>query len=187
VKSWHQPSETSVVIAPLPWSRLASKATSTPGRHDLIDPAVRISFETTEGKDHPMKKTHHGSCHCGKVRFEADVDLSAGTVRCNCSICAKRRYWGMIVKPEEFRLLAGEAELADYQFASMSAHHRFCRTCGIAPFGHGYIAEIGGAYYSINIACLDDIDPVELAELPISYVDGRNDNWWNAPAETRYL
>jgi hypothetical protein len=134
-----------------------------------------------------MMKTHKGSCHCGKVRFEADVDLSAGTGRCNCSICTKRRAWSAQIKPEQFRLIAGEDELSDYQFGTMSGHHRFCKTCGVAPFGHGYIKEIGGAYYSINVACLDDVEPAAFVEIPIRYMDGRNNNWWNEPAETRYL
>ena len=134
-----------------------------------------------------MLKTYVGSCHCGKVRYEADVDLAAGTGRCNCSICTKLRYWGAQVKPQAFRLISGEEDLGDYQFGSMSGHHRFCKSCGAHPFGHGYIEQIGGAYYSVNIACLDNVEPKDLAEIPITYMDGRNNNWWNTPAETRYL
>lgn len=134
-----------------------------------------------------MKLTYKGSCHCGNIRYEADIDLDAGTGKCNCSICWKRRYWGAVVKPDDFRLQCDEANIADYQFGSDSVHHRFCKTCGVAAFGHGYIEEIGGAYYSVNVACLDDLDPAVLAEAPVRYMDGRNNNWFHAPAETRHL
>ncbi len=117
-----------------------------------------------------MKKTYQGSCHCGAVRFEAGLDLDAGTGRCNCSFCAKSRYWGAIVKPEDFRLVSGDEALGDYQFGSMQAHHCFCKTCGMPTVGRGDIEEIGGAYYSVSVACLDGIDQAELAEVPVRYM-----------------
>jgi hypothetical protein len=132
-------------------------------------------------------KTYQGSCHCGAVRFEADLDLSQGSGRCNCSICTKARKWGMIVKPPAFRLLAGQDALADYSFASKSAHHQFCKTCGVHTCGYGNIPEIGGAFVSVSVHCLDNVTPEELASIPVKYSDGRNNNWWNEPAETRYL
>jgi len=133
-----------------------------------------------------MKKTYKGSCHCGKVRFEADLDLSAGTVKCNCSICAKQRSWLAAVSPADVRLLSGESDLADYQFGARRIHHRFCRTCGVRPFGQASM-DGGGAFYAINLGALDDVDPVELGNAPVVYVDGRHDNFEAPPAETRHL
>lgn len=138
-----------------------------------------------------MKRTYTGSCHCGAVRFEVDVDLSEGTSRCNCSICAKRRYWMTFVGDDEFRLLQGADALTDYQIGDDTVHHRFCGRCGVEPFGRGIAdeldADVGGDFYAVNVACLDDATDEELAEAPISYMDGRNDEWESEPAETRQL
>jgi hypothetical protein len=134
-----------------------------------------------------MRRTYHGSCHCGAVRFECEIDLAQGTSKCNCSICAKTRFWKAIVRAEAFRLLQGEEALSDYQFGSNAIHHLFCTGCGLKPFARGHMDELGGAFYAVNVACLDDATTAELTAAPVRYEDGKNDKWGSRPCETRHL
>ena len=45
-----------------------------------------------------------------------------------------------------FRLEAGEDALGDYQFGTKMVHHRFCKRCGVAPFGAGDLEAMDGAF-----------------------------------------
>lgn len=121
-----------------------------------------------------MLKTYQGSCHCGAVRFEADLDLTQSTYRCNCSICRRTRFWPAIARDDGFRLLAGENELTQYLFSSRKNQHYFCRHCGVRPFGIGTETPIG-KMVGVNLGCLAGVSEEELARLPITCVDGMHD------------
>lgn len=133
-----------------------------------------------------MTKPYRGSCHCGAVRFEADIDLAQGTARCNCSICLKSRAWMAFIPSSEFRLLSGEEVLGDYQFGRRVIHHRFCTRCGVRPFAHGADGE-GNRFHAIRVNCLDGIEPQELIDAPLKYFDMLHDDFKSTPAETRHL
>lgn len=149
-----------------------------------------------------MKRTHRGSCHCGAVRFECALDLAppgqrsepdlpgiwwTSTFRCNCTFCLKTRFWKGFVRAADFRLVEGEEALTEYRHDGGEIRHVFCRRCGVHPFGSAAFEQMGGAFYAINIGCLDDVTPEELAAAPITYEDGRNDAWDRVPAVTRHL
>jgi hypothetical protein len=137
-------------------------------------------------------KTYAGSCHCGAVRFEADIDLDEGSTRCNCSVCAKARAWFIIVPPGRARFTGGAEAMTEYEWVPPGRQHsflhfRFCKTCGIRTFGRGGDEAQGNGFCFVNVAALDDVDPEQLAAAPIRHVDGRNDRYDQSPRDTRLM
>ncbi len=126
-------------------------------------------------------QTHTGSCHCKAVRFEADLDLAAGTNRCNCSYCTKARAWFAFAKgADSFRLLEGAQALTEYRWTPPGRPgpfltYAFCATCGIRVFGRGEMEALGGVFHAVPVNILDDMSPAEFASVPINYIDNRHD------------
>ncbi|HYO94041.1 MAG TPA: GFA family protein [Polyangiaceae bacterium] len=115
-------------------------------------------------------KTHSGGCHCGKVRFEVQLDLGEPAITCNCSICGKTGAMLRFVPADQFTLKSGEDALTDYLFNKKQIHHLFCSVCGVRPFARGSDPK-GNDMRAINVRCLDD---VELGSIPTHAVDGRS-------------
>lgn len=127
-----------------------------------------------------MKKAYQASCHCGRVRIEADLDLEQPSYRCNCTICRRTRMWVTVAMPEGFHILAGEEELTPYLFGSRKNEHVFCRHCGVRVFGVGNETPIG-KMYGVNLGCVEGVGDEELSRIPVTYIDGLNERWGSAP------
>ncbi|HNR84139.1 GFA family protein [Ottowia sp.] len=112
--------------------------------------------------------TSHGSCHCGRIRFEVD-GAPAGVMACNCSICQRKGALMWFVPREQLRLLTPEADSSVYRFNKHVIQHRFCPVCGIHPYGEGTDPK-GQTMAAVNVRCLEDVD---LAALPVTAFDGR--------------
>lgn len=129
---------------------------------------------------------YHGSCHCGAVRYEADIVLAAGTVKCNCTICTKMRFWAFVVPPSGFRLRQGQDALREYRFNTRRDGHHFCALCGINVFSTGD-APRSGPFVAVSVASLDDLPLDALLAAPVRHIDGRGDNWDRPPVDIRHL
>ena len=112
--------------------------------------------------------THHGGCHCGKIRFEVDAEADIKINECNCSICSMCGYVHFIVPKDAFRLIAGSDSLSTYTFNTGVARHLFCSVCGIKSF---YVPRSHPEGISVNARCLD-AGTVVSSEL--SKFDGQN-------------
>ena len=97
-----------------------------------------------------------GSCHCGQVTYEADVDADSVHV-CNCADCQMLTGSGFRVTVHApaaaFRLLTGQpktyVKTAD---SGAKRRHSFCPDCG-TPVSSSADADAPPTY-SLRVGCL---------------------------------
>ena len=102
----------------------------------------------------PLQR-YRGTCHCGAVCFEIETDFPELTV-CDCSICKRKNAPMVKVHESQFKLLAGEDSITEYQFHTRTARHFFCKVCGIYPF---HRMGVTPEFLGINVHCLEGFDP----------------------------
>ena len=111
-----------------------------------------------------------GGCHCGAVRFRVRV-RARRALRCNCSICSKKGFIGLIVAAEDFDVVSEDSELEIYRFNTGLAQHHFCGGCGIHPFSRPRSHPEG---FDVNICCLDEWSGAASGDWEIQDFDGQN-------------
>jgi hypothetical protein len=115
-----------------------------------------------------MLETREGGCHCGQIRFRAQVDLDLLS-ECTCTMCTKKGILHLPVAPADFQLLRGKNALTVYTFETGVAQHPFCTHCGMHPF---YVPRSQPDRLSVNARCIDAIDGPALK--PTRSFDGRH-------------
>lgn len=111
---------------------------------------------------------YQGSCHCGNVKFEAEGEITSA-MSCNCSMCQRKGVLMWFIPRPDMHLLTPDDAASTYLFNKHLIKHRFCPTCGIAPYSEG-TAPNGDPMAAINIRCIEGID---LESIPVTHYDGR--------------
>lgn len=112
-----------------------------------------------------MGEKRTGTCHCGAVKFEVDLENGLeGIRRCNCSLCRRKGAVMATVPIDRLVVLQGEDILSLYQWNTKTAEHYFCSVCGI--YTH-HRRRSNPNEYGFNVACLDGVDPLALGDIAV--------------------
>ena len=111
------------------------------------------------------RQQHDAACHCGAVRFRVRLTDGFNSIRrCSCSYCRMRGAVAVTAALGDIEFLAGEENLALYQFNTRTAKHYFCKTCGI--YTH-HQRRSNPLQFGVNVACIEGVSPFDFAEVPV--------------------
>jgi len=106
-----------------------------------------------------------GSCHCGAVKFTAELPAGLSSARrCTCTICRMRGAVAVTSTHQGFRVTHGKDKLATYRFNTKTAEHHFCSICGI--YTH-HKRRSNPNELGVNVACLEGLSPFDFKEVVV--------------------
>jgi hypothetical protein len=106
-----------------------------------------------------------GSCHCGAVVFEVELENGFEKLRrCNCSLCSRKGAIMASVPVERLRIVQGQEKLSLYQWNTKQAKHYFCSVCGI--YTHHQRRSVP-TEFGFNVACIEGVNPFSFGEVPV--------------------
>ena len=114
-------------------------------------------------------KSYTGTCHCGDVEFEFDVDAEEITdgLRRNCSICKRLAcVHSMKVDPKGLRLTKDEDKIHTYTWGDLEIPFTFCKNCGV------YVYYNTDYQCRVNMGCVDEVDTFNLTT---HFFDGKHE------------
>lgn len=100
----------------------------------------------------------HGGCHCGAIRFEADVDPDGASI-CHCTDCQALSATAFRVnvpaKADGFRLLQGQPkEYVKFGESGKGRAQAFCGECGSQLFAAD--AEGPREVYMLRVGVIEE-------------------------------
>ena len=114
---------------------------------------------------------YKGSCQCGNVAYEVEIEGGLqGVMECNCSMCSRKAAKMVFVPRDKLMLTTPESASRAYLFNKHAIQHRFCTVCGIHAYGEGP-GPGGGRMAMVNVRCLEGVD---YDALPVQHFDGRS-------------
>jgi len=102
----------------------------------------------------------NGSCHCGEITFEAEVDENK-VLLCHCHDCQKLSgtAFRSVVVSEPDGLTFTKGKPKEYVKVAESGNHRaqgFCQNCGSAIYATS--VDPSNRVYGIRAGCIDQRD-----------------------------
>ncbi|KAF1993803.1 hypothetical protein P154DRAFT_527489 [Amniculicola lignicola CBS 123094] len=122
-------------------------------------------------------ETYPGSCHCGRVKYNAIIsppltDPECSVMECNCSICARNGHLFVYLADDKVIFEKGSIEdLTKYTFGAHKMGHFFCPVCGTNCFSRSVFPGFYDGMTAVNVRALHDVD---LKKLTLKQADGKS-------------